>query len=54
MLVQITRSLKEAHKHIPDAILLIALMLFNNSKLKQRLLDRRGGKKPAKTEGEVA
>ena len=36
------------------AILLIALMLFNNSKLKQRLLERRGGKKTAKTEGEVA
>ena len=25
MLVQITRSLKESHKHIPDAVLLIAL-----------------------------
>ena len=36
------------------AILLIALMLFNNSKLKQTLLERRGGKKAAKTEGEVA
>ena len=36
------------------AILLIALMLFNNSKLKQMLLERRGSKKAAKTEGEVA
>jgi len=36
------------------AILLIALMLFNNSKLKQRLLDRRSGKKAAKPEWEVA
>lgn len=36
------------------AILLISLMLFNHSKLKQRLLERRGGKKTAKTEGEVA
>ena len=36
------------------AILLIALMLFNNSKLKQRLLDWRSGKKAAKTKGEVA
>ena len=36
------------------AILLIALMLFNNSGLKKRLLERRGGKKTAKTEGEVA
>ena len=36
------------------AILLIALMLFNNSALKQRLLERKGGKKTAKTEGEVA
>ena len=36
------------------AILLIALMLFNNSKLKQMLLERRGAKKTAKTEGEVA
>ena len=35
------------------AILLIALMLFNHSKLKQRLLERRSGKKTAKTEGEV-
>lgn len=25
VLVQITRSLKETHKHIPDAVLLIAL-----------------------------
>ena len=25
MLVQITRSLKESHKHIPDAVLLVAL-----------------------------
>ena len=36
------------------AILLIALMLFNNSGLKKRLLERRSGKKTAKTEGEVA
>ena len=36
------------------AILLIALMLFNNSGLKKRLLERRGPKKAAKTEGEVA
>lgn len=36
------------------AIMLIVLMLFNHSKLKQRLLERRGGKKEAKTEGEVA
>jgi len=36
------------------AIMLIALMLFNNSKLKQMLLERRGGKKAAKTKGEVA
>ena len=27
VLVQITRPLKEAHKHIPDAVLLIALRL---------------------------
>ena len=36
------------------AILLIALMLFNNSALKQRLLERKSAKKTAKTEGEVA
>lgn len=36
------------------AILLIVLMLFNNSNLKKRLLERRSGKKAAKTEGEVA
>ncbi len=36
------------------AILLIALMLFNNSALKQRLLERKSAKKSAKTEGEVA
>lgn len=36
------------------AIMLIALMLFNHSKLKQMLLERRGGKKTVKTEGEVA
>lgn len=36
------------------AIMLIALMLFNHSKLKQMLLEHRGGKKTAKTEGEVA
>lgn len=36
------------------AILLIALMLFNNSALKQRLLERKRAKKTAKTEGEVA
>ncbi len=35
------------------AILLIALMLFNNSKLKQMLLERRGGKKAAKPDWEV-
>ena len=28
MLVQITRSLKESHKHIPDAVLLVALVLL--------------------------
>ena len=36
------------------AILLIALMLFNNSALKQRLLERKRAKKTVKTEGEVA
>ena len=36
------------------AILLIAMMLFNNSKLKQHLLDRISSKKTAKTKGEVA
>ncbi len=36
------------------AILLIALMLFNNSALKQRLLERKRAQKSAKTEGEVA
>ena len=36
------------------AVLLIALMLFNNSKLKQMLLERRGVKKATKTKGEVA
>ena len=36
------------------AILLIVLMLFNNSALKQRLLERKRAKKSAKTEGEVA
>lgn len=36
------------------AILLIALMLFNNSALKQRLLERKRTKNTAKTEGEVA
>lgn len=36
------------------AILLIALMLFNNSALKQRLLERKDRKKTPDTEGEVA
>lgn len=55
MLPELLRALNfNDYRMLIYAIMLIALMLFNHSKLKQRLLEHRGGKKTAKTKGEVA
>lgn len=55
LLPELLRALNFSdYRMLVYAILLIALMIFNNSNLKQRILERRGMKKAAKSEGEVA